>query len=59
MDEVGSRVHIDNINVPKAIVDLEKEIETQQELKSQHIKKQEFEKAAESRDKLRNGLMDR
>ena len=54
MDEVGSRVHIDNINVPKAIVDLEKEIETQQELKSQHIKKQEFEKAAESRDKLRN-----
>jgi len=53
MDEVGSRVHINNINVPKEILDLEKEIEKQTELKAQHIKKQEFEKAADSRDKLR------
>ncbi len=53
MDEVGSRVHIDNINVPKSIVSLEKEIETQSELKSQHIKKQEFEMAADARDKLK------
>jgi len=53
MDEVGSRVHIDNINVPKSIVDLEKEVEKQSELKSQHIKKQEFEMAADARDRLR------
>jgi ATP-dependent Clp protease ATP-binding subunit ClpC len=53
MDEVGSRVHIDNINVPKSIVDLEGEVEKQSELKSQHIKKQEFEMAADARDRLR------
>jgi ATP-dependent Clp protease ATP-binding subunit ClpC len=53
MDEVGSRVHINNINVPNEILELEKQIEKQTELKSQHIKKQEFEKAAESRDNLK------
>jgi ATP-dependent Clp protease ATP-binding subunit ClpC len=53
LDEVGSRVHIDNINVPKSIVDLEKEAEIQTELKSQHIKKQEFEMAADARDRLK------
>lgn len=52
MDEVGSRVHIDNINVPDSIVKLEMEIEKQKELKADYIKKQEFESAAESRDAI-------
>ena len=53
MDEVGSRVHIDNINVPEEILKLERDIESQVELKSSHIKKQEFEMAADSRDAIR------
>lgn len=53
MDEVGSRVHIDNINVPENILNLEKDIEKQIELKSKHIKRQEFELAADSRDSIK------
>ena len=53
MDEVGSRVHIDNINVPESILNLEKDIEKQIELKSKHIKRQEFELAADSRDSIK------
>ena len=53
MDEVGSRVHIDNINVPDSIIKLEKNIEKELELKSKHIKCQEFELAADSRDSIK------
>jgi ATP-dependent Clp protease ATP-binding subunit ClpC len=53
MDEVGSRVHIDNIKVPKNILDLEKSFEEQTALKKKYITQQSFEKAAESRDKLK------
>lgn len=53
MDETGSRVHIDNINVPKKIVDLEIQVEDETKLKSEHIKKQEFELAAETRDNIK------
>jgi len=53
MDETGSRVHIDNINVPKNIVDLENKIEEESKLKQEHINKQEFEMAAETRDKIK------
>lgn len=52
MDEVGSRVHIDNINVPESIVKLELEIDKQKEDKANYIKRQEFERAAESRDSI-------
>jgi ATP-dependent Clp protease ATP-binding subunit ClpC len=50
LDEVGSRVHITNINVPKEIVDLEKKIEDIKEEKGDVIKSQQYEKAAELRD---------
>jgi ATP-dependent Clp protease ATP-binding subunit ClpC len=50
LDEVGSRVHLTNINVPKAILDVEKKIEELKEEKNEVIKSQQYEKAAELRD---------
>jgi ATP-dependent Clp protease ATP-binding subunit ClpC len=50
LDEVGSRVHITNINVPKEVVDLEKKIEEINIEKADAIKGQQYEKAAELRD---------
>jgi len=50
MDEVGSRVHITNINVPKEITDLEAKIENINIEKKNVIKNQQYEKAAELRD---------
>ncbi|MCH2234154.1 MAG: ATP-dependent Clp protease ATP-binding subunit [Crocinitomicaceae bacterium] len=54
LDEVGSRVHITNINVPKEITELEKKIEEVKEKKSDVIKSQQYEKAAELRDTEKN-----
>ncbi|MBL7899649.1 MAG: ATP-dependent Clp protease ATP-binding subunit, partial [Crocinitomicaceae bacterium] len=51
MDEVGSRVHITNITVPKEILDLEKKIEEVKGEKGDVIKSQQYEKAAELRDR--------
>ncbi len=51
MDEVGARVHLKNIHVPKHIEDLEKQIEELKELKNQAVKNQQYEKAADLRDK--------
>lgn len=53
MDEVGSRVHLKNINVPKEILDIEARIETVKEQKNAVIKSQQYEKAAELRDNER------
>jgi ATP-dependent Clp protease ATP-binding subunit ClpC len=53
LDEVGSRVHLTNINVPKGILDVEKKIEDLKEEKNEVIKTQQYEKAAELRDKER------
>tara|TARA_R110002072_G_scaffold302577_2_gene486406 strand:+ start:13468 stop:16005 length:2538 start_codon:yes stop_codon:yes gene_type:complete len=50
LDEVGSRVHLKNINVPKAILDVEKKIEDLKVEKNEVIKSQQYEKAAELRD---------
>ncbi len=50
LDEVGSRVHLTNINVPKDILDVEKKIEELKTLKNEVIKSQQYEKAAELRD---------
>lgn len=50
LDEVGSRVHLTNINVPKEILDVEKKIEELKVLKNEVIKSQQYEKAAELRD---------
>ncbi|CAA6812637.1 MAG: ATP-dependent Clp protease ATP-binding subunit ClpA [uncultured Aureispira sp.] len=51
MDEVGARVHLKNIHVPTHIVELEDEIEKTKEAKNQAVRDQEYEKAANYRDK--------
>ncbi|XP_014522570.1 uncharacterized protein LOC106779054, partial [Vigna radiata var. radiata] len=50
LDEAGSRVHITNINVPKQILNLEKELEGIRENKNIVVKKQKYEEAAKLRD---------
>ena len=50
LDEAGSRVHIINIDVPKQILNLEKELEEVRELKTIVVKKQKYEEAAKLRD---------
>ena len=50
LDEVGSRVHITNINVPKEIIDIEAQIEALKEKKNEVIKSQQYEEAAKLRD---------
>ena len=50
LDEVGSRVHINNINVPDSIIKLERKVSKIQKDKEKVIYKQDFEKAAELRD---------
>jgi ATP-dependent Clp protease ATP-binding subunit ClpC len=51
LDEVGARVHLKNINVPKEIVELEKQIEEIKNEKNKVVKSQRFEEAAALRDK--------
>ena len=51
MDEVGSAMHIANISVPENILNLEAEIESVKGLKMQYVKSQDFELAADYRDK--------
>ncbi|MEC8611261.1 MAG: ATP-dependent Clp protease ATP-binding subunit [Bacteroidota bacterium] len=53
LDEAGSRVHINNINVPENILKLEKELDHIKSTKGQVIKKQRFEEAAKLRDEER------
>ncbi|HHM21619.1 MAG TPA: ATP-dependent Clp protease ATP-binding subunit, partial [Bacteroidetes bacterium] len=50
LDEVGARVHLKNIHVPKHIEEFEKKIEEIKELKNQAVKNQQYEKAADLRD---------
>jgi ATP-dependent Clp protease ATP-binding subunit ClpC len=50
LDEVGARVHLKNINVPKEILDLEKKIEDVKVEKNKVVKSQKFEEAASLRD---------
>jgi len=57
LDEVGSRVHISNINVPETIIKLEEKIETIKEEKIAAVKSQNFELAANHRDKEKNLLL--
>jgi ATP-dependent Clp protease ATP-binding subunit ClpC len=51
LDEVGARVHLKNIHVPKHIEEFEKSIEEVKESKNQAVKSQQYEKAADLRDK--------
>jgi ATP-dependent Clp protease ATP-binding subunit ClpC len=53
LDEVGSRVHITNINVPQEIIVIEGKIELLKDEKNEVIKSQQYEKAAELRDNER------
>lgn len=53
LDEVGSRVHLTNINVPQEIIDIENKIEEVKNLKDEVIRAQQYEKAAEFRDNER------
>lgn len=50
LDESGSRVHLSNIQVPKEIEEIEKQIEEIKEKKTQVVKSQRFEEAAKLRD---------
>ena len=50
LDESGSRVHIVNMDVPKQILELEKQLEEVRELKNSVVKKQRYEEAARLRD---------
>ncbi len=53
LDEVGSRVHITNINVPESIINVEKEIEKVKDLKNKVVRSQQYEEAARLRDSER------
>ncbi len=50
LDEAGSRVHITNMEVPKQILELEKQLDEVRELKNSVVKKQKYEEAAKLRD---------
>jgi len=54
LDEAGSRVHITNIHVPQAILDIEGKIEEVKAEKIQVVKSQKYEEAARLRDKEKN-----
>lgn len=51
MDEVGSRVHLQNAQIPKEIVEIQKQIEEAQEKKNSAVQNQNFELAASFRDR--------
>ncbi len=53
LDETGSRLRLMNLVVPESIVHLEQQIEELQKHKDELVKSQEYEKAAELRDKKR------
>ena len=51
LDEVGARVHLQNVKVPQEITDIEKEIENVKAKKQAAVRNQNFELAAGYRDK--------
>ncbi len=53
MDEAGARVHIHNLVVPQELIELEKEIDEIRHQKEQVVSQQNFEQAANLRDKER------
>ena len=50
LDEAGSRVYINNMDVPEEIVTLEQKLENVREEKNNVVKKQKYEEAAKLRD---------
>ena len=53
LDEAGARLHLQNLNVPNEVVELELEIEKIRSEKDAVVSSQQFEKAASLRDKER------
>lgn len=53
MDEAGARLHLQNLNVPDEVVELELEIEQVRAQKDEVVSSQQFEKAASLRDQER------
>jgi ATP-dependent Clp protease ATP-binding subunit ClpC len=51
LDEAGSRVHLTNLSVPKELEEQEKKIAEVRDLKNEAVKHQNFELAADYRDK--------
>lgn len=51
LDEVGARVHLQNVKIPQEITDIEKEIENVKAKKQAAVRNQNFELAAGYRDK--------
>jgi ATP-dependent Clp protease ATP-binding subunit ClpC len=58
LDEVGARVHLKNISVPKEIEEKEAEIELLKERKNDAVKQQQYEDAASLRDQETRALRD-
>ncbi|MEM7035571.1 MAG: ATP-dependent Clp protease ATP-binding subunit [Bacteroidota bacterium] len=58
LDEAGSRVHINNIQVPKQILELEASIEEVRGTKNQVVKSQKYEEAARLRDQEKKLIED-
>jgi len=54
LDEVGSRVHLNNIHVPEDILQIEEEIDRIKEEKIKVVRSQRYEEAAKLRDTERN-----
>lgn len=50
LDEVGARVHLKNIHVPKHIEEIESQIDSIRDQKNHAVKSQQYEKAADLRD---------
>lgn len=53
LDETGSRARLNEMRIPPDIKDLEEKVEKLKEEKEEHIKSQDFEKAAALRDEER------
>lgn len=53
LDEAGSRVHINNISVPKGIEDKEKEIDNLNNKKNQAVANEDYNLAADIRDQIK------
>ena len=49
LDEAGSRVHINNMSVPKEIIELESQLDQVRDLKNSVVKRQKYEEAAKLR----------
>ena len=51
LDEAGSRMHLKYTDIPQEIIDIEKELSNARQMKEDAVRQQNFELAAEYRDK--------